>query len=53
MGFGYEQVNYHSLARPLDFVAWDNYPRTQWSPQLELDPSRAAYRRIPCAGLSG
>ena len=29
MGFGYEQLNYFDLARSLDIVAWDNYPRFQ------------------------
>jgi beta-galactosidase len=29
MGFGYDQINYFDLARGLDLVSWDNYPRMQ------------------------
>jgi len=31
MGFGYEGINYFDLAKDLDLVAWDNYPRNQWN----------------------
>jgi len=53
MGFGYEQINYFDLARDLDFVAWDNYPRTQWSMQAEVDPSLAALAHDTMRGLKG
>jgi beta-galactosidase len=26
MGLGFQDIDYHALARPLDFVTWDNYP---------------------------
>ncbi|MBI3962146.1 MAG: beta-galactosidase [Deinococcus sp.] len=26
MSFGYDRLNYHHLARDLDFASWDNYP---------------------------
>jgi beta-galactosidase len=39
MGFGFDQINYFDLAKPLDFVSWDNYPRTGW--HLTKDPDYA------------
>jgi beta-galactosidase len=42
MGFGQERVNYFDLAEDLDMVAWDNYPRSQWSMPGDVDPGRAA-----------
>lgn len=30
MGLGFDQIDYFDLAKALDFVAWDNYPRTSW-----------------------
>jgi beta-galactosidase len=39
MGFGFDQINYYDLAKPLDFVAWDNYPRTGWN--LSREPNHA------------
>ena len=51
MGFGSDRLNYYNLARPLDLVAWDNYPRTQWSLQVELDPSQAALSADAMRGL--
>jgi len=35
MGAGYDQLNYYDLARSLDFVSWDNYPR--YHSQAEID----------------
>lgn len=35
MGFGYDRINYFDLAADLDFIAWDNYPRTQWNFKTE------------------
>ncbi len=26
MGFGFDTIDYYDLARPLDFISWDNYP---------------------------
>ena len=42
MGFGYEQLNYFDLARGLDLVTWDNYPRGFWNIRAEVDPSHMA-----------
>jgi beta-galactosidase len=50
MGFGYDRINYFDLARDLDFVAWDNYPRGFWSMQAEIDPSSAA---LSCDTMRG
>lgn len=38
MEFSYDQLNYFDLARPLDFVSLDLYPRGFWSPQLQANP---------------
>jgi beta-galactosidase len=45
MGFGFPELDYHELARELDFVSWDNYPildpRRSWtSPALNADAMR-------------
>ena len=42
MGFGYDRINYFDLARNLDLVAWDNYPRSQWSIEEGVEPSKFA-----------
>jgi len=51
MGFKYDRINYFDLARPLDFVTWDNYPRTQWSLNADVDPSSAALAAATMRGL--
>lgn len=51
MGFKYDCINYYDLAHNLDFVAWDNYPRTQWSMQTQMDPSHAALAADTMRGL--
>jgi len=51
MGFGYDRIDYFDLARDLSFVSWDNYPRTQWSMQAEVDPSQAALAHDTMRGL--
>lgn len=51
MGFGYDQLNYFDLARNLDFVAWDNYPRTQWAMENNLDSSLQALSLATMRGL--
>jgi beta-galactosidase len=53
MGFKYELINYFDLARSLDFVAWDNYRRTQWAMQAGVEPSRAALAADTMRGLKG
>jgi beta-galactosidase len=53
MGFGYDQINYFDLARDLDFVAWDNYRRMQWTIDdgAEVDPSLAGLAADTMRGL--
>jgi beta-galactosidase len=53
MGFGAERINYYDLARALDFVSWDNYPRTQWSMHATVDASGAALSAATMRGLQG
>jgi beta-galactosidase len=50
MGFGYDRIDYFDLARDIDFVAWDNYPRGYWDMQAEIDPSHAA---LSCDAIRG
>jgi len=48
MGFGYDGLDYFNLAKPLDFVSWNNYPFGFWhrwayapaSPALSHDAMR-------------
>ncbi len=42
MSFGFDQINYYDLAKPLDFVTWDNYPRTGWNVAKEADHAHIA-----------
>ena len=51
MGFGYDRLNYFDLARNLDFVAWDNYPRMQWTMEKGVDPSSYALSLDTMRGL--
>ena len=51
MGFGYDRLNYFDLARNLDFVAWDNYPRMQWTMEKGVDPSACALSLDTMRGL--
>jgi len=53
MGFKYDKINYFDLAKGLDVVSWDNYPRTQWSMQAVVDPSTAAIAADTMRGLKG
>ena len=53
MGFKYDKINYFDLAKGLDVVSWDNYPRTQWSMQAAVDPSTAAIAADTMRGLKG
>jgi beta-galactosidase len=50
MGFGYDQVDYFDLARDLDLVAWDNYPRGFWDMRADVDPSQVA---LSCDTMRG
>jgi beta-galactosidase len=51
MGFGYDHLNYFDLARNLDFVAWDNYPRMQWNMAADVEPSQIALGHDTMRGL--
>lgn len=51
MGFNYDQIDYFDLACELDFVSLDNYPRTQWNMQAEVEPSRLALAHCTMRGL--
>ncbi len=42
MGFNYPNLNYFEMAEPLDFVAWDNYPRGFWEIKPGVDVSGLA-----------
>src|SRR5688572_188485 len=52
MGFGYDRLNYFDLARNLDFVAWDNYPRMQWTMEKGVEPSSYALSLDTMRGLN-
>ena len=51
MGFGYDRLNYFDLARNLDFVAWDNYPRMQWTMEKGVEASVSALSLDTMRGL--
>jgi beta-galactosidase len=51
MGFTYDKLNYFDLARNLDFVSWDNYPRMQWTMERGVDPSAMALSLDTMRGL--
>ncbi|HEX9388372.1 MAG TPA: beta-galactosidase [Anaerolineales bacterium] len=51
MGFNYDRLNYFDLARNLDFVAWDNYPRMQWTMEKGVEPGSSALSADTMRGL--
>ena len=51
MGFKYDRLNYFDLARNLDFVSWDIYPRMQWTIDQGVDPSSNALNHDTMRGL--
>ena len=53
MGFGFDQINYFDLAKPLDFVSWDNYPRTGWHLSKEADHAYLALGHDTTRGFKG
>ena len=53
MGFGFDQINYFDLAKSLDFVSWDNYPRTGWHLAKEADRASLALGHDTTRGLKG
>jgi beta-galactosidase len=50
MGFDYEGLNYYDLAKPLDFVSWNNYPISFWH-LLPYTPSLPALAHDTMRGL--
>jgi len=53
MGFKFDQIDYFDLAKPLDFVAWDNYPRTGWNLAKDVDLSYIALGHDTIRGFKG
>lgn len=53
MGFGYDGINYFDLARTLDFVAWDNYPRHGWRLTQDAEAAPIALGHDTMRGLKG
>ena len=53
MGFRFDQLNYFELARDLDLVTWDNYPRGFWNIQEHVNPSDLALGHATMRGLKG
>ncbi len=53
MGFRFDQLNYFELARDLDLVTWDNYPRGFWNMQEHVNPSEIALGHATMRGLKG
>ena len=51
MGFNYDRLNYFDLARNLDFVTWDIYPRMQWTLEQGVNPSANALGHDTMRGL--
>ncbi len=51
MGCKVDRINYFDLARNLDWVSWDNYPRTQWTMKADVDPSLMALGHDTMRGL--
>jgi len=49
MGFRYPNLNYFDLARDLDWVSWDNYPRSRGAP----DAGARALAHATMRGLKG
>lgn len=51
MGMHFDRIDYFDLAADLDFVAWDNYRRMQWTFQPHVDPGEAALAHAVMRGL--
>lgn len=51
MGFRYPNINYYDLARTLDFVSWDNYPRGFWITTPDIDPVPLALGHVAMRSL--
>jgi beta-galactosidase len=53
MGFDFDQINYYELAKDLDMVCLDNYPRDQWKFTPEANARRVALQHDTMRGLKG
>lgn len=51
MGFKYPLLNYFDMTEDLDFVAWDDYWRTQWNMEAAVHPSFHALNHDTMRGL--
>jgi beta-galactosidase len=51
MGFNYPKLNYFDLARSLDLVTWDNYPRGFWIKTPDIAPAPMALGHATMRGL--
>ena len=51
MGFGFDQLNYFDLAKDLDLVTWDNYPRGFWDVREGVNESNLALSHATMRGL--
>jgi beta-galactosidase len=52
MGFGYDSLNYFDIAKPLDFVCWNNYPYGFWHREKPA-PAFPALSHDAMRGLKG
>jgi beta-galactosidase len=50
MGFEYDGLDYFDLARPLDFVSWNNYPYGYWH-KWDYTPASPALSHAAMRGL--
>jgi beta-galactosidase len=53
MGFHYNEIDYFDLAGPLDVVTWDNYLRTSWTRETNVDVAASALSHDTMRGLKG
>jgi beta-galactosidase len=51
MGFAYPNINYFDLAKSLDLVTWDNYPRGFWITTPDIHPAPLALSHATMRGL--
>lgn len=51
MGFNYPRINYFDLARTLDVVVWDSYPRGFWITTPHIAPAPLALGHATMRGL--
>jgi len=51
MGFGYPRINYFDLAKSLDLVTWDNYPRGFWVTTQDIAPAPIALGHVTMRSL--